>query len=83
MAPVPLVHPKSFLPNKFFAYRGRSYECAVNLENLLLTMDEISRILVLAIVGYSERLYFSTSIAFISAVAKLSKGSDDFGMSCI
>lgn len=43
----------------------------------MLTMDEISRILALALVAYSEHLYFSTSIAFIFAIGMFIRGSED------
>lgn len=48
----------------------------------MLTMVDISRILAFTLLAYFELLYFSTSIDFISAVAKFMKGSDDSGMSC-
>lgn len=48
----------------------------------VLTMDKISRILAFILNPYLELLYFSTSIALISAVAKFVRGSDNFGTSC-
>ena len=45
-------------------------------------MLEISRILELAFVAYLEHLYFSISVALISAVDKFIKGSDNFLFSC-
>lgn len=45
-------------------------------------MLEISLILELAFDAYLEHLYFSTSVALISAVAKFIKGSDDLSISC-
>ena len=45
-------------------------------------MTEISLILDLAFVAYLEHLYFSTSVALISAVAIFIKGSDNFFISC-
>lgn len=46
-----------------------------------LTILAISRILDLVLDSYSEHLYFSMSIALMSAVAKLLKGSALF-VSC-
>lgn len=48
----------------------------------MLTTVEISRILILALVAYSEHLYFSISFALISTAAKFIIGSDDFWISC-
>jgi hypothetical protein len=52
-----------------------------NLRFQLLTIADISLTLALTFCAIFERLYFSTSLALISAVAKLIKGSADFGTS--
>lgn len=43
----------------------------------ILTMVDNALILFPALFAYCERLYFSISIALISAVAKFMKGSDE------
>ena len=52
-----------------------------NLRFQLLTIADISLTFALTFCEIFERLYFSTSLALISAVAKLIKGSADFGTS--
>jgi hypothetical protein len=47
----------------------------------MLTIVDISRILVFALFAYFELLYFSESLALISAVAKFMRESDEVGTS--
>lgn len=47
----------------------------------MLTMVDISRILVFALFAYVDHLYFSESLALISAVGKFIKESDEVGTS--
>ena len=59
----------------------------VYLQNFKLTVEvvtmlEISLIVELAFAAYLEHLYFSTSVALISAIAKFIKGSDNLLLSC-
>ena len=49
----------------------------------MLTIVEISRILILVLIAYCEHLYFSISFALITTAAMFVTGSDEFWISCI